>query len=162
MSSLDLVVLAILAGSTLLGLMRGFVKEVFSLGAWILAFIGARFLGPQVAHFMPADGNPALQYGMALVFVFFVILIGAGLAGSLLAGLVKWAGLGSFDRFLGVSFGLLRGVAAVIGLTLLVGMTAFPKSQMWQTALSRPPLEAMAKKVVPWLPRDISVLIKYS
>ncbi len=162
MSGLDILVLGILAGSTLLGLMRGLVKEVFSLAAWILAFIGARIFGPPLAHLLPGADNPAIRYGMALVLVFIVILIGAGLAGSLLAGLVRWAGLGSYDRLLGVMFGLLRGGAAVVALALLAGLTALPKTQAWQTAMSREPLEAAVQRVIPWLPGDISVLIKYS
>lgn len=162
MSSLDIVVLGILAGSTLLGLMRGLVKEVFSLAAWILAFIGARLFGPSLAHLLPGVDNPALRHGLALVLVFVVILIGAGLAGNLLAGLVRLAGLGLHDRALGVMFGLLRGVAAVVALALLAGMTALPKTQAWQSALSRAPLESAAQRVIPWLPRDVSVLIRYS
>ena len=162
MSSLDMAVLAILAGSTLLGLMRGLVKEVFSLAAWILAFIGARLFGPPLAPLLPGVENPALQHGLALVLVFIVVLFGAGLAGSLLAGLVKLVGLGGYDRLLGVMFGLLRGVVAVVALALLAGMTALPKTHTWQTAMSRKPLEVAAQKVVPWLPRDVSVLIKYS
>jgi membrane protein required for colicin V production len=162
MSVLDIVVLGILVGSTLLGLMRGLVKEVFSLAAWVLAFIGARIFGPPLAPLLPGADNPALQYGLSMVLVFLVILIGAGLAGSLLTGLVRLAGLGVYDRFLGVMFGLLRGSAAVVALALLAGMTALPKTQAWQSALSRVPLEVAAQKVIPWLPRDVSTLIKYS
>lgn len=162
MSSLDIVVLAILAGSTLLGLMRGLVKEVFSLAAWILAFIGARLFGPPLAHLMPWGDNPALQHGLAMVVVFIVILFGAGLAGNLLTGLIRLAGLGAYDRLLGVAFGLMRGGAAVVALALLSGMTALPKTEAWQGALTRQPLESAAQRVKPWLPRDVSVLIKYS
>lgn len=162
MSSLDIVVLAILAGSTLLGLMRGFVKEVFSLAAWVLAFIGARAFGPALAEMLPGADTPAVRYGVALVAVFLLVLVAAGLAGSLLAGLVRLAGLGDYDRVLGTAFGLLRGGVAVVALALLAGMTALPKTELWQSAMSRGPLEAVAGKVVPWLPRDVSVLIKYS
>lgn len=162
MSSLDIVVLGILAGSTLLGLMRGLVKEVFSLAAWILAFIGARSFGPWLAPLLPGADNPALRHAMALVLVFVVILVAAGLAGTLLGGVVRLVGLGAYDRLLGVMFGLLRGGVAVLALALLAGLTALPKTHLWQTAMSRAPLEAAALKVKPWLPQDISVLIKYS
>ena len=162
MSSLDIVVLGILVGSTLLGLMRGLVKEVFSLAAWILAFIGARTFGPLLAQQLPGADNPALRHAMALILVFVLILVVAGLAGSLLAGVVRLVGLGAYDRLLGVLFGLLRGGVAVVALALLAGLTALPKTHMWQTAMSRVPLEVAAQKLKPWLPRDISVLIKYS
>lgn len=162
MSSLDWVVLAILAGSSLLGLMRGLVKEVFSLAAWVLAFIGARLFAPTLAPLLPGIENPALQQGLAWVLVFILVLFGAGLAGGLLAGLVKLVGLGAYDRLLGGLFGLLRGVAAVVALALLAGMTALPQTQTWQTAMSREPLELAARKVAPWLPREVSGLIKFS
>jgi membrane protein required for colicin V production len=162
MNGLDLLVLGILAGSTLLGLMRGLVKEVFSLAAWILAFVGARMFAPSLAHHLPGVDSPAIQHGLALVLVFLVILIGAEWAGSLLAGLVRWVGLGIYDRLLGVLFGLLRGAAAVVALALLAGLTALPKTPAWQTAMSRSPLEAAVQRVLPWLPGDIAVLIKYS
>lgn len=162
MSSLDLLVLAILAGSALLGLTRGLVKEVFSLAAWVLAFIGARTFGPLVAHMLPGMDTPSLRYAFALVLVFILVLVGASLAGSVLAGLVKMAGLGAYDRFLGGVFGLVRGGAAVLALALLAGLTALPKTQLWQSAMSRASLEAAAQRALPWLPRDLSVLIKYS
>lgn len=162
MSSLDIVVLGILAGSTILGLMRGLVKEVFSLAAWVLAFIGARTFGPLLAQLLPGADNPALRHAMALILVFVLILVGAGLVGSLLAGVVRLVGLGAYDRLLGVMFGLLRGGVAVVALALLAGLTALPKTPMWQAAMSRVPLELAAQKLLPWLPRDVSVLIKYS
>ena len=162
MSILDIVVLFILVGSALLGLMRGLVKEVFSLAAWVLAFIGARLLGPEVAQLLPGVENPGLRYALALVLVFVLILVGAGLAGSLMAGLVRMAGLGAYDRFLGVMFGFLRAGVALVALTLVAGMTALPQTQAWQTALSRVPLEATAHWLRPFLPDDVSKLIKYS
>ncbi|MEW5769627.1 MAG: CvpA family protein [Pseudomonadota bacterium] len=162
MNSLDLLVLAILVGSAALGLLRGLTREVFSLAAWILAFLGARLLGPLVSPLMPGADNPALQYAAAMALVFVAVLIGASLLGGLLAGLVRLAGLGPYDRLLGVMFGAARGVVAVVGLALLAGLTAMPKTTFWQSAQSRVPLELAAQKVVPWLPRDVSVLIKYS
>jgi len=162
MNSLDIIVLAILAASTLLGLTRGFVREVFSLAAWVLAFIGARLLGPVLAPMMPGADNPGLQYAAALVLVFVVILVGAGLLGGVLAGLVKLAGLGVYDRLLGMMFGVVRGGAALLGLALLAGLTAVPKTVFWQSAQTRMPLELAAQKIAPWLPKDVSVLIKYS
>ena len=162
MSSLDLIVLAILFGSCLLGLMRGLIKEVFSLAAWILAFLAARLLGPVLAPMLPGAANPALQYAAALVLVFVVVMVGASLLGRLLAGIVSWVGLGSLDRALGVAFGAARGVAAIIGLTLLAGLTALPKTETWKVSMTRPALEGAAKFVNPMLPRDLATLIHYS
>lgn len=162
MSVVDIVVLAILAGSILLGLTRGLVKEMFSLAAWVAAFIGARLLGPGVAQMLPGVADPALRHALSLLLVFVAILVGAGLAGSALAGVVRWVGLGGYDRFLGMLFGALRAGVALVALALLAGMTALPQTHAWQSALSRAPLESSALWFKPWLPRDVARLVKYS
>ena len=162
MSSLDLIVLAILIGSSALGLMRGLIKEVFSLASWILAFVAARIFGPALAPLLPGEANPALQYAAALVLVFVVVLVGSSLLGRMLAGAVRWVGLGSLDRVLGILFGAARGVAAIVGLTLLAGLTALPKTQTWQETVTRPILEGAARFVIPLLPNDLATLIHYS
>ena len=162
MNGLDIVVLAILVGSTVLGLLRGLVREVFSLASWVLAFVAARLFGPALAPMLPGGENPALQHAAALVLVFVLVLFATGLAGAALAGLVKLAGLGIYDRLFGFIFGILRGGVAVVGLALLAGLTALPKTQFWQAALSRVPLELAVHQLLPWLPKDVAVLIKYS
>ncbi len=161
MTSLDFIVIGILAGSTLLGLMRGLVRESFSLAAWVLAFVGAKYLAPLLAPSLPAADAPGLQHAAALVLVFLTILIVASLVGKLLSGLVKWAGLGAYDRMLGGLFGMLRAGVAVVGLALVAGLTALPKSQMWQQALVRGPLEQASAKIQPWLPKDLAALISF-
>ncbi|MEW6677825.1 MAG: CvpA family protein [Pseudomonadota bacterium] len=162
MNGLDILVLVVLAGSILLGVMRGLVKEIFSLAAWVLAFIGARLFGGPAAQILPGVDDPSLRHVLALVLVFVVILVGAALAGRLLAGLVQWVGLGGVDRFLGVLFGAFRGGLILLALTLVAGMTALPKSTTWQGALTRPYLETSARWAMPWLPRDVSKFIAYS
>ena len=49
MNWLDGIILAILALSVLIGLMRGLVAEVLSLATWIAAFWMAAVFGPDVA-----------------------------------------------------------------------------------------------------------------
>lgn len=162
MSGLDLFALAVMAGSTALGLLRGLVKEASSLATWILAFVGARLFGPLVAPLLPGMENPALSHALALALVFIVVLIGGALMGSLLSGIMRLIGLGSYDRLLGVLFGLLRGGIALLAFTVIAGLTALPQTQTWKTAWSRAPLERAAYWVIPWLPRDVAALIKYS
>lgn len=162
MSGLDLFALAVLAGSTALGLLRGLVKEASSLATWVLAFVGARIFGPLVAPLLPGVESQALRHALALVLVFIVVLIGGAVMGSLLSGAIRLMGLGSYDRLLGILFGLLRGSIALLTFTVIAGLTALPQTQTWKTAWCRPPLERAAHWVIPWLPRDVAALIKYS
>lgn len=161
MTSLDWIVLAILALSVFLGVMRGLAREALSLAAWVLAFVGAKVFAPFIAPALPGLDSPALRYAAALLLVFVAILILASLATAVAARLINLAGLGFYDRFLGALFGVLRATVALLGLTLIAGLTALPKTQAWQQALTLAPLEQMASKLHPWLPSDLAALIRY-
>ncbi len=161
MTTLDLIVLGIVGLSTFLGLMRGLTREALSLAAWVLAFLLAKEIAPRIAPLLPGMDTPSLRHAAALVVVFVAVLILASLAGALLSGLINMAGLAAYDRILGVMFGALRGALAVVGLTLLAGLTALPKTKAWHDAWLRPPLEAAAAKLQPWLPKDLAALIRY-
>ncbi len=161
MTSMDWIVLAILSLSIFLGVMRGLTRESLSLASWVLAFYGAKLIAPVLAPALPGFDSPGLRYAAALLLVFVLILILASLAAAIFGKLISLAGLGFYDRFLGALFGVLRGTIALLGLTLIAGLTAVPKTQTWQQSLSRVPLEQMASKFLPWLPPDLAALIRY-
>ncbi len=161
MTSLDWIVLAILALSTILGLMRGLAREVLSLTAWVLAFWGAKTFSPFAATLLPVLDSPSLRYAAALLLVFVAILILSSLAAAMIGKMIDLAGLGFYDRTLGGLFGVLRGTLALLGLTLIAGLTALPKTQSWMHSQSHAPLERMASKFLPWLPSDLATLIRY-
>ena len=161
MTSLDWIVFAILGLSIFLGALRGLARESLSLAAWVLAFAGAKLFVPSVAPMLPGLDNPSLRYAAALLLVFVAILILSSLAAAVIAKLIDLAGLGFYDRFLGALFGVLRGTVALLGLTLIAGLTALPKTQAWQHALTRVPLEQMSRKLYPWLPPDLAALIRF-
>jgi len=161
MTSLDWIVLAILALSTVLGLMRGLAREILSLASWLLAFWGAKMFAPFLAPALPGMDSPALRYAAALLLVFVVILLLASLSAAIVGKLINLAGVGFYDRFLGAFFGVMRGTLALLGLTLIAGLTALPKAQAWQHSFSHAPLERMASKFLPWLPSDLAALIRF-
>ena len=75
MTGFDVVLLAILATSALLGLIRGLLKEVLSLVAYALAFLAAIWWGPTVdAGLAKWISNEFVRLGVAYVAVFFVVL----------------------------------------------------------------------------------------
>lgn len=161
MNGIDLLVLGVMAVSAVTGLMRGLVREVFSLGAWVLAFLFAKALAPFVAPVLPWVESDALRYFAAIVLVFVAILVAASLSGAVLAGMVKWVGLGFYDKFMGLVFGALRGGVIVLLLTLLAGLTALPETRLWQGALMRERLESGARMAMPWLPASLVEHIRY-
>jgi len=162
MTSIDLVASVILIGSVFVGLLRGFTREVFSLASLVVAFFVARQFGPALAGELPGLDDTRLQLGAAYLLLFIVVLIMLALVARLLGGALRLAGLGVYDRFLGAGFGLLRGVAVLVLLTLLAGLTALPRSEAWRGAWLRDPLEAAARFSLPWLPADLANLVQYS
>lgn len=161
MNGLDLLVVGVFVISSVAGLMRGLVREVFSLGAWVLAFMFAKSLAPLAAPMVPWVESEALRHFAALVLVFVVILVVASLSGAVLAGMVKWIGLGFYDKFMGMVFGALRGGVILLLLTLLAGLTALPQTRIWQDALTHEALESAARLAMPWLPSSLAKHIRY-
>ena len=108
---IDLLLLVVIGGSTLLGLLRGFVGTLVSLAAWLLSGWASFRFGEHAAFWLSDDGIPSsseLLGGYASVFVAVVVAI--TLAGMLVKTLVKSVGLSGLDRMLGMALGLLRGI----------------------------------------------------
>ncbi len=162
MTLLDIIVLAIIGISILLGVIKGLVREVLSLAAWVMAFLAANLAAPEAAQLLPqgmASEEIRLLAGFAVVFV--LVLIGLSVLAMMASKLVKIAGLGMADRVLGGVFGLLWGALVVTILVLLAGLTSLPRQPVWRTAFLGPTLEATAGYVKTWLPAELSKRIKY-
>ena len=90
MSLLDIIVLLVLVLTVVRGLMRGMIDTLFSLVAWILAFLLAKWGALMVAPLLPIGvENPAIRYFAGYAVIFLVVLIGVLLLGHALASLVK-------------------------------------------------------------------------
>lgn len=117
MNFVDIVVLAIIALSTLLALGRGFVKEVLSIFGWIGAAIGTFLIFvyvPQVREFAHKQiAEPLLANIACVVGLFVVLLIVLGFFNHAISSRVHASSLGPLDKSLGLVFGLLRGVILV-------------------------------------------------
>jgi membrane protein required for colicin V production len=162
MSLLDVIVLLVLILTVVRGLMRGMIETLFSLAAWLLAFLLGKWGALMVAPLLPiAVENPAIRYFAGFIAVFLVVLIGVLLAGHALASLVKAAGLGSADKVLGGVLGLAKGLVILIGLTLAAGLTSLPRTDFWKQAALSGSLQATALRALPLLPADVAKYIRF-
>lgn len=163
MSLLDLIVLLILALAVVRGLMRGMVDSLFSLVAWILAFMLGKWGALMVAPLLPLGiENPAIRFFAGFVVVFLAVLIGVLLLGHALSSLVRAAGLGGADTLLGGAVGLVKGIVILVGLTLAAGLTSLPLTDFWQQAALSDNLETMARVVMPLVPHDVAAYIRFA
>ena len=157
MTLIDIVVLAIVGISVLLGVIRGLVREVLALVAWVAAFLLSNLLAPEAAKLLPQGmGSEEIRLLVSYVVVFIVVLVAMSVLAILASKLVKVVGLGVADRVVGGVFGLARGVLVVMILVLLAGLTSLPRQSVWRDAALSGPLEACAGYVKTWLPADLA------
>jgi membrane protein required for colicin V production len=162
MTLFDYFAIAIVGISMLLGLMRGAIKEVFSLASWVIAFIVAKLFSVQFAQTLEsAVSNSSLRLLTAFIILFTVTLIIMGLISLLLTAAIKKIGLGSLDSLLGTIIGFLRGMVIMLVLVILGGMTALPQQTDWRNAFTSGWFEVLAQSVKPWLPEAMAKRIHF-
>ena len=129
----DWILLAVVALSAGLGMMRGFIGVLASLAAWVLAAWAAFRFGARLAVVLAGGAEPGpseLLGGYAISFL--VVLVVVGLVGWGVRKLVHGVGLSGVDRFLGLALGLARGAFVACALVLLMGFTALPQDADWR------------------------------
>ena len=126
-NNLDYIVVGIVLFSGLLALMRGFVREIFSLISWAGAYFAATKFYPLAIPFVHhyIKGDKAAEWA-AMAAVFTVTLILLMIIGSLICSFVKGNTLTAIDRSLGFLFGLARGVLVVCIIYLVATMVLWP------------------------------------
>ncbi len=106
----------------MMGLMRGLVREVFGLAAWVGAGAAAVVLFPRVQPLTRGlIANPEFADPIGFGLAFLVVLIVLSLLARLLSGAARKSGLGGLDRTLGLLYGLARGAAVVIVVYIAAG-----------------------------------------
>ena len=162
MTWFDYAVLAIVAISVLLSVIHGFVRELLALASWILAFLAAQTYAAEVVPWLPAAiPGQSLRLLAAFLVIFLTVLLAMTLLAIAISSLVRKTGLSPVDRMLGAVFGLVRGLAIVMIVVLLAGLTTLPRQPAWRHAMLSAPLEALAHVIKVWLPFDFSRHIKY-
>ncbi len=131
----DWALLAVLAVSVAVGVVRGFVFEVLSLVGWIVAWFAAQWGSPLLAPLLPV-GTPGsgLNAGAAFAAAFVLALVAWALLARLVRMLIHATPLSIPDRLLGAGFGALRAVVLLLALATVVAMTPASQSGAWRAS----------------------------
>lgn len=136
MSWVDISIFAIISLSVLVGVLRGFVREVLSLLVWVLAFWVALEYTPKLADlFVDVIMASSPRLVMSFVILFLVTLVLGGVIGYIISKLVRKTGLGSLDRSIGMFFGLARGVVIIAVLVMLMNVTPLVRAPWWEASI---------------------------
>lgn len=149
MNYFDLGVIAIVGLSALLSFYRGLVREILSLGGWMVAtIVTLKYLDP-ATHFMKQEvKSEALAIAVAAIGLFILTLVGITIVTSLIMKFLKPGDkVGLLDNLGGLAFGIARGALIVgIGFIILTKLFTDEKDypKMVQHALTRPYVEQAA------------------
>lgn len=158
----DYVIVAIIGISMLISLFRGYVREMLSLIAWGAAFWVAFTFSHKVAVLLVEYVDlPSARLVLAFVALFLATLLVGGLVNFLAGELVDKTGLSGTDRMLGLLFGMLRGIAVVVIMVLLAGLTPVPADPWWRESQLLGHFQDLALWLRDYLPRDVAAYISY-
>jgi membrane protein required for colicin V production len=132
MTWIDGAALAIVILSAAISAVRGFVREVLGVAAWVGAGIAALryfpLVQPYIASVLPETAKNFALYG-AMAAVFIVVLIVLSLISALIGGLVRESALSGVDHSLGLVFGAVRG--AIIVCIAYIGLGFAEPASQW-------------------------------
>ena len=134
LTALDILVLLLVGAGLVIGFLRGFVAELLSLFAWILAIVALRYFHEPAVRLLEGPvGSGAWLLAFALVFGIVFVL--GKLASRRLGGRVRNSVVGPIDRILGAGFGALKGLIVA---TLLYLAINFAYDMVWGRVAARP------------------------
>lgn len=159
---IDYSIIAVVVFSLLIGIIRGFIKEVLALISWAVAiWVGFHFSRSFAALLETQIAHPTVRLAAAFGILVIVTLILGAMIGFLLNELVKKTGLSGTDRFIGMFFGIARGVLLVSILVLLAGFLPLPEEPWWKESQLIPHFQKLALWLRHYIPSGLADFIKY-
>jgi membrane protein required for colicin V production len=128
---IDYAILAVIGISTLISLVRGFVKEAVSLVIWISAFFIASTFYVNLSSLLTNISDQLLRNAASISILFITTLILGALINYIIGQLVSKTGLSGTDRVLGLAFGALRGVLVISALLFFMDAFSPASSSIW-------------------------------
>tara|TARA_B100000902_G_scaffold62687_1_gene69631 strand:- start:222 stop:734 length:513 start_codon:yes stop_codon:yes gene_type:complete len=162
LSWFDYVLIAIIGISAIIGLVRGFIKEAFSLSIWILAFwISWTFFQKIALHLEPYIDSPTVRLGLAFILILLLCLLVGRVISFILIKIIDRSGMSSTDRIFGVIFGMARGTLIVSIAVIIAGLTTIPQEEWWKNSSLITYFEEAAMWLRGFLPDDFVDILRY-
>ena len=150
----DWTILVIVTISGIISLFRCFTKEFLSLFLWVFSFLTAISLEYLVSPFISSYiGNPEISKIGAYIVIFVACIFAGGIIINMISKLIKWSGVSGFDKFLGVLFGMGRGLIVIFIIFLLMP-SGLKNSDLMLNSKISPFIEKIAPQIEAYI-RDL-------
>ena len=112
----------------IIGVVKGFIDNIFGKLSWILGILGAFFFYDRVSReLLTGIRNVVLSNVVAFIILFVVIFLVIKIIQVILSKVFAGKILGSLDKALGFFFGIVEGLAIVaLIIFILCNQTLFP------------------------------------
>jgi membrane protein required for colicin V production len=145
MIAVDYIILAILIISAIMGLVRGLLRESIAVITWFLAIILAwNFATSLEPHLGGVLVGSPLRIWAARAIIFVGVLLLGGAVSTVLGHYVRVSMFAGMDKFLGLVFGIVRGVIIVGVFTIAVQALRMDEDNSWRRSKLMPYAIGMA------------------
>jgi membrane protein required for colicin V production len=154
---LDIVLIVVMLVSGLLAMVRGFMREVLSIIAWVLAAAATLYSYSKLLPYARQYFNNDIVAAVAVIGgVFLLTLLVVSILTVRISDMVLDSRVGALDRTLGFLFGLARGLVIVVVAFLFFTWLVPERSQPeWvKSAKSRVVLTGTGQWLMSMLPED--------
>jgi len=154
---LDVVLIVVMLISGLLAMVRGFMREVLSIVAWVLAAGATLYAYSKLLPYAKQYFNNDIAAAAAVIGgVFLLTLLVVSVVTVRVSDMVLDSSVGALDRTLGFLFGLARGLVIVVVAFLFFSWLVPDRSQPeWvKSAKSRVVLTGTGNWLMSMLPED--------
>lgn len=159
MSALDVFVILLLGGGALIGFVRGFMHELFSLFAWVVGIAMLKlFHTPIQAGLVEPVGTETGAAVLAFALLFLPSFIFVRLLAASIGRRTRRSVLGPVDRVLGGGFGMLKGLLAVTLFYLMANLATdmiygpeADRPDWMRNSRTYPLLNASGRAIVDWV-----------
>jgi len=159
---IDYVIIGLVSSGLIIGLVRGFSLEFFSLVFWLLAIgIGLSFSSEFSVFLDSTISNPLPKIAASFLSLFLITLIVGSLIRMLLGEAINKSKLTFADRLGGMIFGIAHGMVIVVVLVMLAGLTALPDDLWWKESKLLPPFQLCAIWLRDHIPSGLTEYVHY-
>jgi membrane protein required for colicin V production len=161
MSLFDLVIVALLVLFSGIGALRGAVRELLSLGVWLVAILCGWLFADAVGTWFEQVSDADLRQLIAFLTIVMIALALLSLVVFVLRLLLPRPAPNLTSRIGGGVIGALRGAAVVVVLVLLAGLTGLPKQESWRDSRLVGVFRPAAEQILEWLPAPVARQFRY-